>query len=410
MLYPNNKLLSINGLPAVSENGKVFVLSPGRKKIISVSEEKASLIPAEYYGAVYPYGPLNDPEKYYLTIVVTPACNLNCKYCSLSVGRGTGLVSVQSVEDYFRLIVSSRPEKTIIVAFFGGEPTLERERLARLTSSFHRIAEEKSKSIQFTMTTNGTFDDSVLELILANNISVLYSMDGPAEIQNTQRSNSHRIVERNLIELINNDVSVTISSVVTSYSVKMWKDLADYFLNIGVKDLQYNAVCPFPWSDAYKKGERQFLRPTVDEYVESAFSLYLYGIKNHVHFSNPIYSHLFHPSRYYCDLQAGFQSLLINYNGDILSCAEIQDQHHPQYKSSLIGNINDMKIFPANKPSESDKPSACAHCSLKYICCSGCPKRASIIAEGQQLFDSFFCDSSKKLVERLIRHFSHTLV
>ena len=97
MLYPDNKLLSINGLPAISENGKVFVLSPGRKKIISVSEEKASLIPAEYYGAVYPYGPLNDPEKYYLTIVVTPACNLNCKYCSLSVGRGTGLVSVQYV-------------------------------------------------------------------------------------------------------------------------------------------------------------------------------------------------------------------------------------------------------------------------------------------------------------------------
>lgn len=400
-----DKLISFQGLPSVKINDAIWSLSFNKKKLyrfFSDIQAAPTFDKMEY--AFYAHGPLLDETVFHLTIVLTNDCNLNCQYCSLGTEKYKEEIDIEKTKRFLENLFQKLHQHTIIVSFFGGEPTIKYEKMEQFCAFLTTQAKLYKKKIKFTMTTNGTYNSSVENIILRYGFSVLYSMDGPEEIQNVQRSHSYDIVVKNLKRLLAQNVSVTVSCVVTRFSVLKWQETADFFLGLGVKELQYNPVFPSEDSLAGREQNLLFTRPNVEEYVSSAFSIYTYGIERGVSYSNPVFSRLFKPCRYYCDLQARHQAILVNYNGDIMNCAEVQNPSHPLYQQSKLGAIDNIVMADIfQTPLCNTMHQECKVCPLKTVCCGGCRKRALLMNQEVEI-DLFNCEMYRMLVAEYIQY------
>ena len=74
------------------------------------------------------------------------------------------------------------------MSFFGGEPFLNFPMMKAVTEYSRRRVQEVDKAVDFLVTTNATLmDDEKIAFIKEHRISVMVSLDGPREIQDTQR-------------------------------------------------------------------------------------------------------------------------------------------------------------------------------------------------------------------------------
>ena len=119
-------------------------------------------------------------------------CNLNCIYCygdGGSYGRKRELMTFETAKDAVDLMVAnSEGVETLLVIFFGGEPLMNFE-VVKATFDYCKSLEPQiGKKFAFSMTTNGTIlNDEIYHFIKDNRISVMISVDGGRDVQNTHR-------------------------------------------------------------------------------------------------------------------------------------------------------------------------------------------------------------------------------
>jgi uncharacterized protein len=126
----------------------------------------------------------------HLVLSVSEQCNLRCSYCSFSGGYANMRVHnqnnmswdvAQRALDYFLPRVISREAE---IGFYGGEPLINLTLIKQVVS----YARQQFDWIRFGMTTNGTLlTDEVADYIVGNNIRLLFSIDGPEHIHNSER-------------------------------------------------------------------------------------------------------------------------------------------------------------------------------------------------------------------------------
>ena len=408
---------NFNGLPGIKREDGYWVLSPYAKKIIQFDKigEKEMYDLQKYSGSKYPYGPLANNERAHITLVLTNNCNLSCRYCSVCLKSDIQTISYEIIDSAVEYIFERFKQKEFIISFFGGEPTLAFEEMRYACEKFGVNAKLSNRHVKFTLTTNGVFDNDVANFMIENRFSILFSMDGPAYIQNSQRplingGDSFRLAYSNLKKLLEHKISLTVSVTLTNYSAKFWKDIYNLFKDTGVKSIQIDPVFPFPWSIASRNNEMKFLRCTVDEYIEAVIGAYEMGRKDGIICSNPVFARLFKPVTYFCDLQAGEQAIVINYNGDLLKCAEVQDILHPLYNKVKVGYYdNVLKKIISNDAENKNivgeqckNSSVCSECFAFSVCCGGCNIRNQLISGAQFGEDTYFCEIFKKLLGRYI--------
>lgn len=140
-----------------------------------------------------------DRLEYYLqnkvgTIIleVTQQCNLRCEYCVFSgkyenrkhsnkkMSIGTAKKGIDFVFD------RSKESEQIVVGFYGGEPLLEFGFVKGIVEYSEQLFD--GKELLFSFTTNGTLLDlEKVEYLKSHNVSILISLDGPAEINDKNR-------------------------------------------------------------------------------------------------------------------------------------------------------------------------------------------------------------------------------
>jgi len=132
----------------------------------------------------------NGPVR--LVITVTEACNYRCRYCVFSGaypferrhGRRTMPVetAIRALLWYFHF-----PRKTYSIQFYGGEPLLERERIAHLVEEALKRAPPGAR-LRFGLTTNGSLlDDEAIAFMVEHDFDLAISLDGPAPVHNRYR-------------------------------------------------------------------------------------------------------------------------------------------------------------------------------------------------------------------------------
>jgi uncharacterized protein len=148
-------------------------------------------------------------EVQQIVLGVTESCNLRCEYCVYSgsyeaMRRHTETrmpweVARKAIDHLFAH--SGNAGVPPGIAFYGGEPLLE---FALLQRCARYIGENFERKPRFVITTNGVLlKKQVRDFLVANDFTLIVSMDGPEEVHDRYRKNAggrgtHRTIVRNL--------------------------------------------------------------------------------------------------------------------------------------------------------------------------------------------------------------------
>lgn len=145
-----------------------------------------------------------------ITFQMTQNCNLRCSYCPYSNDQiykqrhhNTGMISWEIIKKGIDFLKEhSKDAETIYVAFYGGEPLLNKKLI--IDAMDYTMLNIKEKKISFGMTTNATLlNDAILSELDKYDISIMVSLDGGRKEHNQNRKfangeGSFDIVERNV--------------------------------------------------------------------------------------------------------------------------------------------------------------------------------------------------------------------
>ena len=239
-------LINSNTLNAMIENG--FIVEDSEDEY-----EKYML----FYNSIR-YG--ESAGVFSLTFMPTYNCNLACPYCMQGLSKDRYRISKNGVDSILKFagkqIIETGshgiPIREMHIALYGGEPTLEKERLKQLCVGIREIANKENIPIYFTMTSNFTMiDDDFIDFIEEYDITTQVSIDGTREQHDQRRitkdgkgtydviiSNLEKLKSRHLedhvvirlnIDKNNIDDAEKIFSSVEKYSTDVYFGFLDHF-------------------------------------------------------------------------------------------------------------------------------------------------------------------------------------
>lgn len=160
-----------------------------------------------------------------LMVSMSDNCNLDCEYCYAQKYYKKKHMSKETIDKVIsKFLLSDSVSSIGTIVFFGGEPLLNIEGIEYFANKLEELVEQGriSKLPGFGIITNGTiYSERVLRLVKKYKMFVTVSMDGPAEIQDSQRRfrgskrGSHDIVTQNLKKMISDGIGVNIECTVT---------------------------------------------------------------------------------------------------------------------------------------------------------------------------------------------------
>lgn len=138
-------------------------------------------------GVAAAHAPLSLSRDVTVIIKVTNACDMQCKYCFIEPSVFHKTMSDETARRVVRAFLDSDHFASVNFVWHGGEPLL------RGRAFFERVfAEQRARPTRVSYTnatqTNAThLDDGMLDLLLANDVSIGLSLDGPAPQNDASR-------------------------------------------------------------------------------------------------------------------------------------------------------------------------------------------------------------------------------
>lgn len=155
-------------------------------------------------------------------LVLTHQCNLACSYCYAGE-KFNKHMSEETALEGLRMLFDGAGD--LELSFFGGEPFLRFDLMAKICDLARRRAEEEGRRISFQVTTNATIlEEKQLQFLEDYNVWTAFSLDGPEDVQDIARPftngrGSGKLVWRNVERALERLERVHILMVVTPSTV-----------------------------------------------------------------------------------------------------------------------------------------------------------------------------------------------
>lgn len=182
----------------------------------------------------------------YVTLKLTPGCNLKCTYCNVeAITPKTPKMAIERFKQVADLLILNSKSPFVGLEFHGGEPLLLQDDWYEEAVGYARkLAAENNKIIEFPLVTNGTMlSEKRLEKLLSLGIRLCLSCDGPPEINDILRGGGER-VERAFRLLDSKRVPFSVICVLTQANWNRMPEAMDWFGEVGVHDFTINFVQP----------------------------------------------------------------------------------------------------------------------------------------------------------------------
>jgi len=327
------------------------------------------------------------------SLILTENCNLACKYCPEVCSRSTANMTEEIAEKAIEILVAgakNNNDKEVHIEFFGGEPLLNVATMRHAFDYANRRCTEEGIGFSCIVITNATMFTQEYEDFLLHwhktkgKINVQLSIDGPPEIQNTNRVTQDGGPSSDMIEktvkqyfdfLNKNNIpieqSVHVHSVLSIETAKRLYEVYSYIRDLGFNGVWYMPVHEEPWSESDVVSYRVQLQKVADriyeDCVDQKTTSYYQATSSLSRCTNR------HPDQP-CGIGRKFCSVAPN--GDIYPCHYVyfMDKEHQDTK---LGNVydginDDMRSFFLDYGTENmmgDKP--CADC--EHYACYRCP-------------------------------------
>ncbi len=351
------------------------------------------------------YSRFLDTRSMTFKIQVTEACNLRCVFCIQEGMKGPVHMSDETSRRCAALIeelIESRRPDSIKIMITGGEPLLNFESIQTLGALVH-FCRGRGVDVEFSLTTNGV----LLDRSTARNLSrlgmhtVRVSLFGPPDLHDRHRvfeggRGSYDLIERNLVEaseFLTFRPAIQYDEDTSDYL--RYPELFDRLLDVGlggsVHDMEFGALLPREL-DFDRRARPDCSGPSRPDIY---FFLEQEARKRGFRELGP-------PPSVGC-LANRRGSLVIDVNGNLISCPGVSHEWHPEL---TYGNVYRGVDFTAESQIIAPPlPDGCGECSLAGLCDGGCRQQALV---GSGTFHGVFC--SKEYLESVIRQYMEDTV
>lgn len=323
--------------------------------------------------------------------VLTLECNLKCLYCQAAYeGCEPNMMSIETASKAVDLALST-PEKIISFEFQGGEPLLNFDTLKFIVE--YANEKRKRKEVHFSLVDNGqAMSDDKLEFLVKHDVSICYSIDGPAFVHDKNRpskigdSNHKNVVywykrAKQLYQEMGKKPRVSALPTTTRYSLGYAKEIVEFFHDtLGEKCISIRPLSPF----GRAKSNWESIQYTAEEflgfYKECMKYIKQYNDGFTETFSNMIMDKLVGKIVNYPDLRspcgAGTGQLAYNWNGNVYTCDEgrmMSNQGIEVFKVGTVDNsykelIDSEAVCNACAASCLENHPVCCNCVYHPVC------------------------------------------
>jgi len=254
-------------------------------------------------------------------LILTTRCNSNCRYCG---GFEEGMMPDRIEYEIEDLLEFLRMDPRPSIAFYGGEPLLEIEKMKEIV--------EKVKAEHYIIQTNGLLLEKVEDEFLEKFSTILVSFDGRKEVHDFYRGNYDRVLE-NVRRL--NFRGELIARMTASQETDIYEDVMSI---LSLKTFthvhwQIDAVWSREgiwrdfekWVEDYNKGIRKLVKFWISEMLKGR----IHGIVPFMGIATAIFEGFKH---FPCS--SGFESFAIATDGRILACPIC-----PEFEWNSVGSI-----------------------------------------------------------------------
>lgn len=349
---------------------------------------------------------------------LTDDCNLRCKYCFVhhKPNYMSLDVALKAVDWLYENYLYHKKHNTLLeytkdgkcnIQFFGGEPMLCYENIIKPVVEY--CNQKYPLIFNYGITTNGTLlNKEKIDFLKKNNFSILFSIDGPPEIQDYSRPckdpniKSSDLITKNLSYLLKEFPNLPFRQTINVDTVNHLYDGYKYAEELGFKQWIYviDKIHPQDWNIEKK----EILR----EQINHIYYHRIQQLQNNIlpmktprmdsNLWNIIQTLLIisdETGEYEKTLKprvcgVGLMAEAIGYNGDIFTCQEqVTWDNNNIFK---VGNIFENKIDLQKQKNIFEKfveefkqinlnNSKCKNCFLKFICESSiyCPSTSYML-------------------------------
>lgn len=320
-------------------------------------------------------------------LFVSQDCNLSCAYCygdGGDYGKTRSLMN-QETADLFvdRFLTGERPR--YMINFFGGEPLMNLPVMRRVIERAGERGRRLGFEVQFNLTTNGTlWSDAIRDLIGKHITNVTVSLDGPADINDSQRAarggfSPYDRTRRTLAELrALKGNRVTIRTIVTKASCDRIAEIYDHNAalssgGVGLTVVDLDPGHPLALSD---NDNKTMVAQIAAANRDSLDSFAADGSPRFHDFTADLFQLLFFKKFRLRPCNACRTMVAIAADGEIYPCHRFVGM-----RDFLIGDLRRDEIFDANfaqirarlHDANVRQVPSCSGCWARYMCGGCCP-------------------------------------
>lgn len=342
-----------------------------------------------------------------LTINVTQICNLHCTYCAAggdgSFGDPLKRISIEKTLPQISFFLNKLSAHSHFhISFLGGEPLLYPEALDMIARFTREEAAKKDITVSFKVTTNGTLiNEKILNILDANKINVVVSLDGPAEINDRVRPQKNgqpvtgKIVEN--LKLLSEHKAqfgkLSVHGVFNKNNMEILKAY-EFYQSLGVDFFEFTFAV-----DENSSELNQAFMSQMSAMAEQAWNQGGEGALRKISNFNHYFQLLDEQQRVENHCGLGKSLLIVDARNRLYSCPWKVGQ-----ASDLMGEGTDLhsEKFEAYKESLVVKNN-CQSCWARFLCGGGCTYIHQTV--GSQGKDTGFCERTRFLVSLSIFYY-----
>ncbi len=337
--------------------------------------------------------------------LVTSDCNLACKYCFIENPNCTKIelhnmsdqVAITAIHKYIDYLHQEKVSSAFLI-FYGGEPILNWNAIKRVVEYSSVVSDI---DFQYTIVTNATLlDENKLEFIRRYQINLGVSIDGPKEINDSNRvfrtltKSVYDTIIPNISRAMKNGhvcLSITLAPSVVSHKSEILKWLEDSsFDSIG-----YNLYCytqkDKTW-ETYSCDATDFI---IESYERLRMKIFDDRIERKIEC-------LREGKFKFTDCGAlGGNQVVFKPNGDICVCHAYEKTNQYTICNILTSDFSDIvnskefQFWMKRIPLFNEE---CLSCEALFCCGGGCVTRAETLFGERECIDRSFCIHTKKIL------------
>ena len=354
---------------------------------------------------------MGEPQPLSVTLFLTNACNLRCRYCYASSGefapKSMTLRTARNGIDFvFRNAAARHADRVHVGYHGGGEPSLNWPVLTASTAYARECAAQQAVRLNVSLATNGMLSDDRIDWVVANVSGATVSFDGIPELQDQNRltidgqPSSSRVMHT-MRRFDEAGFHYGIRATVLADQVERLPESVEFICaNLRVRSIQVEPVYPLGRGGATEAADAEAF---VKSFREARARAEKHGRK--LRFSG---ARLGSVSNHFCS--ATSDSFCLSPDGNVTSCFEAFSEDAPLASVFFYGRPGaapatyefDHQVLSALRARGVENRAYCRECFAKWNCAGDCLYKVLTASGGGEPGGAGRCRIIRELTKDLI--------